>query len=263
MDISNESFMRDNTKKQMDKINREITAEGGDIGAISNTNIENNGVYMDNPFIQNKRHIDTYEHYIKNDAIIKTPTDKTNNSKFGKVTKMSESTDMDKYENVVFLQGEEAEEPLRILNDEGEDAALEYLMQWHDVGNHEGTDELNHSENDNVYEVGNYIMSWNNRLGYIGLQYEFDVNEKLNTDSIKPNTKYRKKINVEDKTKEETHDKAIIWKYEDFIINGSKHVNTNTVDDKDRPFINNKSDDKESDLLNNKVGKEMKSKLKK
>ena len=39
---------------------------------------------------------------------------------------LNEATDQDKYESVVFMQGEEAEEPLRILNDEGEEAALTY-----------------------------------------------------------------------------------------------------------------------------------------
>lgn len=177
MENTNESFMRDNSKKQMDKLNKQITAAGGDIGANSNTDMEANGVYMDNPFTQKKRHIDTYEHYIKNDAIIKTPTDKTNNSKFGKVTKMSEAVDTDKYEDVVFLQGSEAEEPLRILSEEGEDAAMNYLMQWHDHGNHMGSDELKHGSSDETYEVGGYHMAWNTSLGYIGLQYEFDINE--------------------------------------------------------------------------------------
>ncbi|MFW6219308.1 MAG: hypothetical protein ACOC33_00440 [bacterium] len=90
---------------------------------------------------------------------------------------LKESTDQDKYENVVFLQGEEAEEPLQILKEKGEDAALEYLKQWHDPGNHEGDDKLNHGTNDDVYEKDNYIMSYNDSLGYIGLQYEFEDDE--------------------------------------------------------------------------------------
>lgn len=85
----NESFMRKNTMKQMKKLNKQISAAGGDIGANSNTDSENNLQYMSNPFNSN-RHIDTYEHYIKNDAIKRTKTDKMNDSKFGNVTQMKD-----------------------------------------------------------------------------------------------------------------------------------------------------------------------------
>ena len=90
---------------------------------------------------------------------------------------ISEATDTDKYENVVFVQGEEADEPLRILNDEGEEAALEYLKQWHDFGNHEGTDQLGAGSSDSTFEKDGYIMSYNPRIGYIGLQYDLKHGE--------------------------------------------------------------------------------------
>jgi len=99
-----------------------------------------------------------------------------------KKVKISESTDQEQYENVVFLQGDEAYQPLEILNDKGEDAALEYLKQWHYPGEHEGTDHLGHGSSDHVYEKDGYIMSWNNALGYIGLQYDLsnmDENEEF------------------------------------------------------------------------------------
>ncbi|HEY6020768.1 MAG TPA: hypothetical protein VIY48_12995 [Candidatus Paceibacterota bacterium] len=35
-----------------------------------------------------------------------------------------------KYRSVVFIQGDESDEPFRILHNSGEDALLEYLMQW-------------------------------------------------------------------------------------------------------------------------------------
>ena len=47
-----------------------------------------------------------------------------------KSANMEESTDQDKYEVVVFLQGQEAEEPLQILHNEGQDAAMEFLKSW-------------------------------------------------------------------------------------------------------------------------------------
>jgi hypothetical protein len=99
-----------------------------------------------------------------------------------KKVKLGESTDQEQYENVVFLQGDEAYQPLEILNDKGEDAALEYLKQWHYPGEHEGTDHLGHGSSDHVYEKDGYIMSWNNALGYIGLQYDLsnmDENEEF------------------------------------------------------------------------------------
>jgi len=104
---------------------------------------------------------------------------------------LNEATDQDKYESVVFMQGEEAEEPLRILNDEGEEAALTYLQQWHDHGHHMGSDSLNNGSNDNTFEKDGYHMSWNPHLNYIGLDYEFPVDDEttdtpLNENEINP-----------------------------------------------------------------------------
>jgi len=97
--------------------------------------------------------------------------------------KMSESTDQDKYENVVFLQGDEAYQPLEILDTKGKDAAMEYLKQWHYPGEHEGSPELGHGTSDQTYEKDGYIMSWNSQLGYIGLQYDLSqMNEEDDTD---------------------------------------------------------------------------------
>lgn len=112
-------------------------------------------------------------------TIYKAGTKERINELFGKIakTKINESTDDERYENVVFMQGEDAYEPLEILNQNGEDAALDYLEQWHDPGNHEGTNELGHGSSDRIYEKDGYIMSYNTSLGYIGLQYDFQANE--------------------------------------------------------------------------------------
>jgi len=97
--------------------------------------------------------------------------------------KLNESTDQDRYEDVVFMQGEEADEPLQILNTQGEDAALNYLKQWHEYGSHMGSNELGHGSDDETYEKDGYIMSWNPRIGYIGLQYDLsNMNEMKTTD---------------------------------------------------------------------------------
>ena len=94
-------------------------------------------------------------------------------------TGVSESTDQNKYEDVVFLQGEEAYQPLEILSTKGKDAALEYLKQWHYPGEHQGSQELGHGTEDQTYEKDGYIMSWNPNIGYIGLQYDLS---KMNED---------------------------------------------------------------------------------
>ena len=44
---------------------------------------------------------------------------------------------MQKFQEIVFIQGEEAEEPLNLLDNEGESAALQYLAQW-DYGENDG-----------------------------------------------------------------------------------------------------------------------------
>lgn len=93
---------------------------------------------------------------------------------------MYESTDSDTYENVVFLQGSEASEPLSMLDNDGPDAAIEFLTQWHNPGEHEGTNELGHGMTDKVYGKGNYILSWNTALGYIGLQYRINPGSNIN-----------------------------------------------------------------------------------
>ena len=91
----------------------------------------------------------------------------------------NESTDQERYEDVVFLDGSEADEALSILNQEGEDAAMEYLKQWHDHGNHMGREELPFGTSDRAYEKDGYIMGYNEPLGYISLVYDSqnDMNE--------------------------------------------------------------------------------------
>ena len=76
------------------------------------------------------------------------------------------------YEDVVFLQGDEAEEPLELLDEDGEEAALRYLKDWHSPGEHDVRQALPHGEMDYSYESGDYIMGYSLRLGYVGLVYK-------------------------------------------------------------------------------------------
>lgn len=97
-----------------------------------------------------------------------------------KSANMGESTDQDKYEDVVFLQGQDAEEPLQILYNDGQDAALEYLKSWHMLGSHMGSPNLGHGSDDKTYDKDGYHMAWNSRIGYIGLQYDLNYNADTN-----------------------------------------------------------------------------------
>jgi len=99
-----------------------------------------------------------------------------------KPSNLDEVTDTERYEDVVFLQGHEADEALEVLNTFGRDAALKFLQQWHDPGHGMGRNEESQSPNDKVYRKDGYIMSWNAPLNYIGLQY--DTESEVNEDSF-------------------------------------------------------------------------------
>lgn len=76
-----------------------------------------------------------------------------------------------KYKEIVFLQGEEAYEPLNIIDEEGEgEAILNYLLQWN-YG--EAEEKETHTRpwgtDDTLIKHGNYVISYNDRLNYIGL----------------------------------------------------------------------------------------------
>lgn len=113
--------------------------------------------------------------------------------------KLNESTDLDSYEDVVFMQGEDAEDALSILETQGEDAALNYLKQWHEPGSHMGSSELGHGSGDETYEKDGYIMSWNSRMGYIGLQYDLShMNENIYKDDDPTSKAFRDLIKASD-----------------------------------------------------------------
>jgi hypothetical protein len=97
-------------------------------------------------------------------------------------TMIDEVTDTERYERVVFMQGEEANEVMDILNNDGEDAAMDYLRQWHYPGEGEGSNEIGAGTEDEIYEKDGYTMNWNPYLPYVGLVYDTEFG--LNEDSI-------------------------------------------------------------------------------
>ena len=77
------------------------------------------------------------------------------------------------YYSIVFLHDYEMEEPFEILNEKGEDAAIEYLSQW-DFGSeseHCMSESIDKpwGSSDTVYKKGFYVLSYNKPSGYISL----------------------------------------------------------------------------------------------
>lgn len=84
------------------------------------------------------------------------------------------------YQDIVFMQGDDADEPLRILYDKHDDSVVwsfpdktaetvEYLTQW-ETGEGEIRDETAAGSADDFATVGNYRLTWNLGLSYIGLE---------------------------------------------------------------------------------------------
>lgn len=76
------------------------------------------------------------------------------------------------YYPIVFMQGEEAEEVLDMLDEYGEREVLEHLMQW-ETGDEEPEDENPAGRYDHTFveTVGGhkYVMNYNTGLPYFGL----------------------------------------------------------------------------------------------
>ena len=81
---------------------------------------------------------------------------------------------MKQFEQVVFMEGADAEEPLEILDADGAEAAIKFLQDWQCPGEHETRDEPGAGSSDYTYnsEDGLYILTWNTGLEYIGLEFE-------------------------------------------------------------------------------------------
>jgi hypothetical protein len=79
----------------------------------------------------------------------------------------------EKWQNLIFLQGEEAEEALSILDEYGEEEALKYLLEMADGGG-EIYDSTPWGTSDNTYSSGGVVMTYNPTIGYIGISKRLD-----------------------------------------------------------------------------------------
>lgn len=78
------------------------------------------------------------------------------------------------YEDIIFMQGDEAQEALDILDSKGEISAIEHLKQWQDPGNHQQSPGLGNGTQDTVFEFCNYFLVYNTGVGYIGLSFKIE-----------------------------------------------------------------------------------------
>jgi len=72
------------------------------------------------------------------------------------------------YQEIVFMQGDDAEEPLSLLKDDV-DKCFEYLLQW-DYGEGVIHPIPAHGFYDHITIRDDLILSYNNCMGYIALE---------------------------------------------------------------------------------------------
>jgi hypothetical protein len=74
------------------------------------------------------------------------------------------------YRQIVYQQGQDADETMQILDEHGKKAAFEHLLQWDNGQEDDVRSTTSAGSNDYSYKHGNYIMSYNLGLPYIGLE---------------------------------------------------------------------------------------------
>lgn len=85
--------------------------------------------------------------------------------------------------SIVFLQGEDADPVIEIIDRQGTDAAIEYLAAW-DHGEETVSDAMEngyvydtapHSAADRLATSGDYALTYSSALGYVGLSRRIDA----------------------------------------------------------------------------------------
>lgn len=74
-----------------------------------------------------------------------------------------------RYADIVFMQGDDADAALDLLNLEGVDALGCHLSEWDYGEPGEIRDELPAGDGDYIGEWGEYIISWSWKYGYVGM----------------------------------------------------------------------------------------------
>ena len=78
-------------------------------------------------------------------------------------------------ERVYFAQGETAKHVLEALDEQGPEHLLRSLAaRFHESGHHVTAAEHCHGADDGVFQKDDYILWWNSRIGYVGLDYRIE-----------------------------------------------------------------------------------------
>ena len=81
---------------------------------------------------------------------------------------------MGRYENVFFAQEHEAVHLVDAIHNNGPEGVLDELTKHHHGGEHYVFDKEPWGKNDQTFQRGGYILSWNTSLPSVGLAYELE-----------------------------------------------------------------------------------------
>lgn len=86
------------------------------------------------------------------------------------LNKLTEATE---YKGIFFSQGDEANEYLDMIDEKGPEYTLDYILDLLPSDFGEGgtvRDGPAAGTDDNTFKKGNYILNWNSRIGYVGVE---------------------------------------------------------------------------------------------
>lgn len=84
-----------------------------------------------------------------------------------------------RYEDVYFAQGDEAIEWLIKIDCLGAKETIAALAAvTHYPGEHDTRDSIGNGTSDTIASWAGYVLAWNPALGYVGLVYDTQYNEK-------------------------------------------------------------------------------------
>ncbi len=137
-----------------------------------------------------------------------------------------EKQQMATYEQVYFAQGEEADEILAILRDDGPDAAMSFAQDWHYPGEHMTREGEGWGTSDDTYKKEGYVLSWNEVIGYVGLVYEVEDEDDDDDDD-----------EVENHPSEEGHELIRTWEDPDGYGFKLEMFDTGRTDSRGQTYI--------------------------
>lgn len=77
---------------------------------------------------------------------------------------------MTQYSHIVFMQDSEGHDVIDRMDTESPEEIVDYLAQWDYGDDYDVRDTPSAGEWDDTMVVGEYLLTWNSRLGYVGLE---------------------------------------------------------------------------------------------